>query len=62
MAGHVVSNIKSLSTGEKPTSQNDKAEFPLTAFISLGPEYAIMIMNGNIVANKDIGLSKVNIV
>jgi len=34
---------------------------PTTAFISLGPEYCVMYMNGNTAASKEIGLSKVSI-
>lgn len=61
LAPHVINNIKSLSNGEKANSQNPGAEMSTTAFISLGPEYAIMVMNGNVVANKDIGAQKLAI-
>jgi NADH dehydrogenase FAD-containing subunit len=61
LAPHVGANIRSLDKNEKPTSKHAGNEIPLTAFISLGPEFAVMHMGGNIVASKDIGLSKAGI-
>ena len=61
LAVHVGANIKSLDNNEKVASKNAGEKIDLTAFISLGPEFAVMCMGGNIAASKDIGLSKAGI-
>jgi NADH dehydrogenase FAD-containing subunit len=61
LANNVGANIRSLDSGSKVAAKLDGQVVPLTAFISLGPEYAVMIMGGNIAGNKDIGLSKAGI-
>jgi len=43
MAGHVGNNIKHLDRGEKVLSRNMGNHLPLIAYISLGPEYGIMV-------------------
>jgi NADH dehydrogenase FAD-containing subunit len=61
LAPHVGANIRHLDNNEKATSKHDSDEVALAAFVSLGPEFAVMQMNGNTVASKDIGLSKAGI-
>lgn len=56
MAGHVGNNIKSLDRGENMTSKNMGEKLALIAYISLGPEFGIMINNDEVVASREVGL------